>query len=154
MGPIRKVSRKPSARAKHGCQNNQARPGQSLHHTDKISSSRHEKQKTKDQVASGFPCTPCRLYLARLFRPAHIFDVAPVLHPFSISSSCCLPCSCCCACSHLWIHSHPPFATFTNNGWFSLSDLFSLGSRPDLPAHWQTAHQPDRLSPYSPDGPA
>ena len=52
--------------------------------------------------------------------------------PIFISSSCCPACSL----SHVYTPAFPtPSSLYalTNNDWFSLSDLFSLGSRPDRP---------------------
>jgi hypothetical protein len=70
------------------------------------------------------------------FRPAPIFDVAPVPHPFSFLAHAVLH-------AHLAVPPHTciptsplPYA-LADNDRFSLrgSDLFSLGSRPDRPAH-------------------
>ena len=68
------------------------------------------------------------------FRPAPIFDVAPVPHPLSFLAHAVLY-------AHLAVFPHTCVPTFplpyalADNDRFSLSDLFSLGSRPDRPAH-------------------
>ena len=119
-------------------------PGNSLHRTDKIPWPRHKNQKIEPQRAAAFPCRPCRLLLVRVFPPCSHLRCRTRTPPTLISSSCCLACSHSRALTHLRIHSCHPFPHSLTNDWFSLSDLFSLASRPDRPAHRKTAHQPDR----------
>ncbi len=99
-----------------------------MHSTDKIPWPRHEKQKIEHQLASGFHCRSCRLHLVRGFRPAHIFDVAPVPHPLSISSSCCLACSHSRALPHFLHPLLPFFSTLTNKWSVFLSQICSLSA--------------------------
>jgi hypothetical protein len=105
-----------------------------LHCSDKSSSA---STRSRNQTAARpwislqtLQTSHCQLF----FLPAPIFDVAPVPHPFSFLAHAVLH-------AHLAVFPHTcvpnaplPYA-LTNNDRFSLSDLFSLGSRPDRPAH-------------------
>ncbi len=105
-----------------------------LHSSVKASSA---STRSRNQTAVRFWFTLQTLQTSHrqlFFRPAPIFDVAPVPHPLSFLA-------------HALLHAHLavfprtcvptsplPYA-LADNDRFSLSDLFSLGSRPDRPAH-------------------
>ena len=137
QGPADKVVRKTPDRAKScGGQIIKARAGQ-IRCTAQIKYPGRGTRIRKSNLSTPlvFPADPADFSSSEFFRPAHIFDVAPVPHPLFISSSCCLACSHSRALTHLRTHSCHPFPHSLTYGRFSLSDLFSLGSRPDRPAH-------------------
>ncbi len=121
-------------------------PGRANRCTAQIKYPGPDTRSRKPNISSPlvFPADPADFTSSEFFRPAHIFDVAPVPHHFSNFSSCCLACSHSRACHICASTPTLPFPHSLTNGRFSLSDLFSHASRPDQPAHWRTAHQPDR----------
>jgi hypothetical protein len=81
----------------------------------------------KPQYASGFPCRPCKLQFVKLFfRPAPIFDVAPVPHPFSFLAPAVLHAHLA-TCTHLHFPlPHPFMHSLTTIGF--LSQISSLSA--------------------------
>jgi hypothetical protein len=104
-------------------------------HSSVKSTSANTRSRNQTAVRLWFPLQTLQTSHRQLFfRPAPIFDVAPVPHPLSFLAHAVLH-------AHLVVFPHTclptsplPFA-LADNDRFSLSDLFSLGSRPDRPAH-------------------
>ncbi len=105
-----------------------------LHRSLKASSA---STRSRNQTAARlwFPLQTSHRQL--FFRPAPIFDIAPVPHLLSFLAHAVLH-------AHLAVSPDSPHTcvptsplpyALADNDRFSLSDLFSLGSRPDRPAH-------------------